>query len=179
MPRNKPPLDHALRTLGLIPRLYRWAMSSVQANHLGRELSLRQLGVLYSLRAGPLSPGQLAQRQRVTPAVITGLLDRLEQRGYVRREADPEDRRRLRLVLTESGQEVSQEVRQALAGEMAAQFASASPTELKELDRSLDLLERALAAMEARAPTPLETNPDEDTEAPPDRAPRRRSTKRR
>ncbi|WP_375769171.1 MarR family transcriptional regulator [Archangium gephyra] len=178
MPRNKPPLDHALRTLGLIPRLYRWAVASVQANHLGRELSLRQLSVLYALREGPLSPGQLARRLRVTPAVITGLLDRLEQPGYVRREADPEDRRRLRLVLTESGQEVSQEVRQALAGDMAAQFESASPAELKELGGALDLLERALAALEARTPTPPESEPDEDAEAP-DRPPRRASTKRR
>ena len=178
MPRNTPPLDHALRTLGLLPRLYRWAMASVQANHLGRELSLRQLWVLYALRAGPLSPGQLARRQRVTPAVITGLLDRLEQRGYVRREADPEDRRRLRLVLTERGQEVSQEVRQALAADIAAQFASASPAELKQLGGALELLERTVAALEARTPTPPETAPDEDTEAP-TRAPRRAGTKRR
>lgn len=174
MTRKKAPLDHALRTLGLIPRLYRWAMASVQANHLGRELSLRQLGVLYALREGPLAAGQLARRQRVTPAVITGLLDRLEQRGYVRREADPEDRRRLRLVLTESGREVAQEVRQALAGQMAAQFESASPAELKALDGTLDLLERALVALEAHTPTP----PDEDSETP-DPAPRGSRSKRR
>jgi DNA-binding MarR family transcriptional regulator len=164
MTRNKPPLEHALRTLGLIPRLYRWAVASVQANHLGRELSLRQLGVLYALRDGPLSPGQLARRLRVTPAVITGLLDRLEPHGYVRREADPEDRRRLRLVLTPSGQEVAQEVRQSLAGDMAAQFESASPAELKELGRALDLLERALSALEARTPTPSDGDPDEGAE---------------
>ncbi|HEX5748557.1 MAG TPA: MarR family transcriptional regulator [Archangium sp.] len=178
MPRNKPPLDHALRTLGLIPRLYRWAMASAQANHLGQELSLRQLGVLYALRDGPLSPGQLARRQRVTPAVITGLLDRLEQRGYVRREADPEDRRRLRLVMTELGREVGQEIRQAMASDLATWFASASPAELEELDRTLNLLERTLAALEARSPAPPETAPDEDAEAP-GRAPRRASRKRR
>ena len=178
MTRNKPPLDHALRTLGLIPRLYRWAMASVQANHLGRELSLRQLGVLYALREGPLSPGQLARRLRVTPAVITGMLDRLEQRGYVRREPDPEDRRRLRLVLTESGQEVGQEVRQALAGDMAAQFESASPAELKELGGALALLERALAALEARTPPPPDTDPDEDAKAA-RRGPRGKNPKRR
>ncbi|AKI98675.1 DNA-binding MarR family transcriptional regulator [Archangium gephyra] len=176
MTRNKPPLDQALRTLGLIPRLYRWAMASAQANNLGRGLSLRQFGVLYALRDGPLSPGQLARRQRVTPAVITGLLDRLEQRGYVRREADPEDRRRLRLVLTESGREVGQALRQAMAGDMAAKFSSASPAELKELDGALDLLERALAALEAR--TPPDTEPGEDAETPP-RPPRRGSAKRR
>jgi DNA-binding MarR family transcriptional regulator len=174
MARNKPPLDHALRTLELVTRLHRWAVASVQANHLGRDLSLRQLGVLYALRENPSSPGQLARRLRVTPAVITGLLDRLERRGYVRREADPEDRRRLRLVLTESGLAVGQEVRLALAGDLATQFESASPTELNELGRTLELLRRALAALEADTPS----LPNEDTEAA-DRGPRGRQSKRR
>jgi DNA-binding MarR family transcriptional regulator len=176
MTRKKPALDHALRTLGLIPRLYRWAMASVQANPLGRELSLRQFGVLYALRDGPLSPGQLARRLRVTPAVITGLLDRMERHGYLRRETDPEDRRRLRLVLTESGREVGQEVRLSLAGDMAAQFESASPAELNELDRALDLLERALVTLEARTPAPPAEDPEADAE---DSSPRGGRSKRR
>jgi DNA-binding MarR family transcriptional regulator len=178
MTRKKPPLDHALRTLGLIPRLNRWATASVQANSLGRELSLRQFGVLYALRDGPLSPGQLARRLRVTPAVITGLMDRMERRGYLRREADAEDRRRLRLVLTERGVEVGQEIRQELAGELATQFESTSPAELNELGRALDLLERALVALEARAPAPPDRDLDEDTEAE-DSSPRVRRSKQR
>lgn len=178
MARNKPPLDHALRTLELVTRLHRWAVASVQANHLGRGSSLRQLAVLYALRQGPSSPGQLARRLRVTPAVITGLLDRLERHGYVRREADPEDRRRLRLVVTESGLAVSQEVRLALAEEVATQFETASSAELNELGRALDLLQRTLGALEAHTPQPPDTEPDEDTEAA-DSGPRGRQSKRR
>lgn len=177
MARNKPPLDHALRTLELVTRLHRWAVASVQANHLGRDLSLRQLAVLFTLKASPSSPGQLARRLRVTPAVITGLLDRLERRGYVRREADPEDRRRLRLVVTESGLAVGQEVRLALAGELATHFESASSADLSELGRSLELLQRVLVALEAHTPSP-DAEPDEDSEAK-DSGPRGRQSKRR
>ncbi|QRK13630.1 MarR family transcriptional regulator [Archangium violaceum] len=151
-----------------MPRLNRWAVASVQANQLGGELSLRQLTVLYAIREGVSSPRHLARRLRVTPAVITGLLDRLERHGYVRREADPDDRRRLRMVLTEAGLTVGQRVQQALANDLAAQFASASPTELKELGRALDLVERALIALENRTPTSLECDEDEeDTRDPP------------
>ncbi|WP_395812148.1 MarR family winged helix-turn-helix transcriptional regulator [Archangium minus] len=162
MTRHNPPFDHALRVLRLIPRLNRWAVASVQANRLGGELSLRQLTVLYAIREGISSPRHLARRLRVTPAVITGLLDRLERHGYVRREADPDDRRRLRMVLTEAGLTVGQQVQQALANDLATQFASASPTELKALDRALDLVERALVALENRTSTSLDCGAEED-----------------
>ncbi|MFY0576284.1 MarR family transcriptional regulator [Cystobacter fuscus] len=98
-------------------RLQRWAATSVQANQLSGELSLRQLTMLYAIQQGISSPKLLARRLLVTPAVITGLLDRLERRGYVRREPEPDDRRRLRMVLTEAGLAVSQQVRRALTGD--------------------------------------------------------------
>lgn len=40
-------------------------------------------------RAGPMSPTQLAQRSRLHPATVTGILDRLERGGWVARERDP------------------------------------------------------------------------------------------
>lgn len=47
------------------------------------------------VRLGPMSPGELATRSNLTSGAITGVVDRLEQAGYVRRVADPADRRRL------------------------------------------------------------------------------------
>ncbi len=172
MTRSNPPIEHAERALLLMSRLHRWAATSVQANHLSGELSLRQLTMLYAIHQGISSPKLLARRLLVTPAVITGLLDRLERQGYVRREADPDDRRRLRTVLTEAGLAVSQQVRQALTGDLAAQFESASPAELKELGRALDLVERALVALEQRTPSPSEEGLEDDEEERPAR-PRR------
>ncbi len=45
--------------------------------------------------AGTLTAGQLAQATGLTTASITGVVDRLEQAGYVRRERDANDRRRV------------------------------------------------------------------------------------
>lgn len=42
-----------------------------------------------------MTPGQLARETKLTTGAVTGVLDRLEQAGYVQREHDPEDRRRI------------------------------------------------------------------------------------
>jgi DNA-binding MarR family transcriptional regulator len=43
----------------------------------------------------PMTPGELAKVTLLTTGAVTGVLDRLEQAGFVRREHDPEDRRRI------------------------------------------------------------------------------------
>jgi DNA-binding MarR family transcriptional regulator len=43
----------------------------------------------------PLTAGTLAQLTGLTPGAVTGLVDRLERAGQVRRNADPNDRRRI------------------------------------------------------------------------------------
>src|SRR5829696_6044575 len=122
--------ETADRLLRLLPRFQRWAATTVQANRGGQDLSLRQLAVLYLIREGALFPSELARQLRISPAVVTGLLDRLAQRGYLQRLADASDRRRLRLVLTDTG---------LAAG-------------LESLVRALDLLERVVDALERDAP---------------------------
>lgn len=44
---------------------------------------------------GPLTPGRLAELSRLTTGTVTGVLDRLEKAGFVRRERDPHDRRKV------------------------------------------------------------------------------------
>lgn len=50
---------------------------------------------------GQMTAGELARATGLTTASITGVADRLEEAGFVRRERDPEDRRRvlIRVVL--------------------------------------------------------------------------------
>jgi DNA-binding MarR family transcriptional regulator len=44
---------------------------------------------------GPITAGRLAELTGLTTGAITGMVDRLERAGYVRRERDTEDRRRV------------------------------------------------------------------------------------
>jgi DNA-binding MarR family transcriptional regulator len=51
-------------------------------------------------RHGPLTAGELATRTGLAPPSITGLVNRLEKKGFVRRVPDPVDRRRVRIERT-------------------------------------------------------------------------------
>src|SRR5271157_5057901 len=47
------------------------------------------------VQTGPIPAGALAERTGLTTGAITGVIDRLEKAGFVRRIKDPDDRRRV------------------------------------------------------------------------------------
>jgi MarR family transcriptional regulator, transcriptional regulator for hemolysin len=58
-------------------------------------ITLRQCQVLGFLAlAGPLAQNELAERMRIEPPTLVGILDRMERDGWIRRTACPGDRRR-------------------------------------------------------------------------------------
>jgi DNA-binding MarR family transcriptional regulator len=100
------------------------------------QAAARPLSASRSTRVGqaaarPLSVRELSDRTGSRASTLTGVLDRLENRGYLTRELDPADRRSFRLPLTEAGQAVASRVltavadleRDALAGLSATQIA--------------------------------------------------------
>jgi DNA-binding MarR family transcriptional regulator len=53
----------------------------------------------YLMQEGPLSPGRLSELSGLKSGSVTGVIDRLEAAGYVHRERDESDRRKVRVVL--------------------------------------------------------------------------------
>ena len=83
------------------------------------ELTPQHVGILRLLATSdePLTQRDLAERLRVLPSRLVALLDALEQRRFLGRKIDPEDRRRKRLRLTAEGHEAfenAEVVRRAL-----------------------------------------------------------------
>ncbi len=68
-------------------------LSQAVAGRLG--LSPTDLETMEILSAGPVTAGRLAELTGLTTGAITGVVDRLERAGYVRRERDADDRRRV------------------------------------------------------------------------------------
>jgi DNA-binding MarR family transcriptional regulator len=145
-------LSHAQRLFWLLPRFTRWAQARALQTRLGGDLSLQQLTVLYLIRTEGATLSEMARRLMVAPTVLTGIVDRLERRGYVRRENDPHDRRKLRLCLSDEGRQISVDVEQALVAEVAAEMAALTPDEIAELGRGLSLLERVFGGLQTTTP---------------------------
>lgn len=80
----------------------------VTATHAERPtlgLNVRQRLVIQSLGVeGGRSMASIGQRLGVTPSTMTGLIDRLEEQGFVRREPHPSDRRTTVLRLSRKGE---------------------------------------------------------------------------
>lgn len=64
------------------------------------DTALSALNVLVGPNADGLPMKELAHEVGVSPAVLTGLVDRLEEKGWVRREHSPVDRRSIVIVPT-------------------------------------------------------------------------------
>ena len=89
---------------------------------------------------GPITPGRLAELNRLSPGAMTTVLDHLEAKGYARRFPDPDDRRRLLVEVTPLVHRRAEQIYGPLSEE-AAKVADRYTTE--ELQAIADFLTRA------------------------------------
>ncbi len=109
------------------------------------DLTMPQLKVLLILgERGSARVSWLAEQMAVSPPNITGILDRLERRGWISRSADRVDRRVVRVVLSEAGREVIKALCTASADRSAPRLRGLADTTRRELLRALDALADAL-----------------------------------
>jgi DNA-binding MarR family transcriptional regulator len=81
-------LDETMREASALSVLFSQAVADrVRLN----PTDLESLDIL--IRSGPITAGRLAELTGLTTGAVTGLVDRLERRGYVVREPNPADRR--------------------------------------------------------------------------------------
>ena len=67
---------------------------------------------------------KLGERMLVVPANLTGLVDRLEKKGHVRRVNDPRDRRPFKIELTDKGEKVYGAISHQFRGSVRKLFES-------------------------------------------------------
>jgi DNA-binding MarR family transcriptional regulator len=78
--------------------------------------SYEALTLLSFTRRGSLPLGKMGERLMVHPTSITNTIDRLEERGFVRRVPDPDDRRRMLGEITPEGRRVAAAATEVLNG---------------------------------------------------------------
>lgn len=147
--RERPDLNvqplHVLSRITRLARLLDQARGTAFAEH---DLDGWEFDVLSALRrvGAPyqLSPGALMQQTLVTSGTMTNRVDRLEQRGYVRRGPAPHDRRGVLVQLTDSGRAV---VDAAMADLLGHEQALLAHLPMREQDRLADTLRTLLTAV--------------------------------
>ena len=119
------------------------------AERLGiNSTDLRCLGIV-TTEPG-LTPSRLAELADLTTGAVTGVLDRLERAGFVRREADPADRRRLRVQLAAGRVAELGEYYQPLLTRLGELSDGLDPTAREKLATSLESFAAALREESSR-----------------------------
>ncbi len=96
------------------------------------------IGVLMSLwLEDGVQAGALGRRAGLERSSMTGLLDRMERDGLVRREPDPHDRRAQRICLTEHGRQVREPVMAVVDKTMESVFRGIPAKKLSGLKNTL------------------------------------------
>jgi DNA-binding MarR family transcriptional regulator len=111
----------------------------------GASLSPSQAAALATVEHhGPLTPSELAARERVQRPTVTRVLARLEEAGLVTRAADPADRRSSLVSLTAEGAELLAASRTRKDVFLARRLERLDPADRATLARAAVLLEELL-----------------------------------
>jgi DNA-binding MarR family transcriptional regulator len=144
-----------LRCLGPIQRLI-WSgrMAEELLERVASSVGFRRRGdyeVLVLLRrAQPrhLTPLDVSETLAVSPSGLTAKLDRLENGGLLKREADDRDRRAVRLVLTEAGRDAAERAFDVSLATYGSMLEGMNESDTSSLD---ELLTKVLERLDAMA----------------------------
>ena len=109
-----------------------------------RPATPQQLMVLLPVSDGSPTVGALAESLGVSPPTVSAAVSTLEQRGWVERSTDTEDRRRTHIHLTREGANVLREMRGAAETGLGGVLENLDDEEIVRLEDGLAVLERAL-----------------------------------
>jgi DNA-binding MarR family transcriptional regulator len=119
-------------------------LSRLFLTHTSLCVSRTEVGVLRNLRGGPRRITELAAHERVTQPAITLLVNRLAERGWVERIADPTDGRAVLVSLTPAGDEVFEQLRAEYRALLHEEMASLDDSEVETLAAAVAVLDKLI-----------------------------------
>ena len=110
-------------------------------------VSMAQLHILYTLqRSGEMPMSRLADVLQVSLSNATGLIDRIEERGFVERTRVPEDRRIVMIRVTDAGRRMLEEVDAISSELLRSVFGRIGRSQVAAVGRAIAELRRGLEA---------------------------------
>jgi DNA-binding MarR family transcriptional regulator len=115
----------------------------VRNQRVDMSVTLTQLSAMATLsKNGPMSAGELAAFERVQPPSMTKVLANLEERGLVRRDVHPTDRRQAIIGITAAGEELLDSERRSRDAWLARRLAVLTAEERASLERVVPILDK-------------------------------------
>ena len=107
------------------------AFDNLAAQRLGvSETDLHCLNIIEN--AGGVTAGELAAQSGLTTGAVTGVIDRLEKKGFARRVADPGDRRRVKVEVTKAFYSRAERIWGPVAAEWASSLERFGASQLED-----------------------------------------------
>jgi DNA-binding MarR family transcriptional regulator len=126
-----------------VSRLARRLRAERRSEGLEPDLSDTQLAALAALeRHSAMTPGELADHEKVQPPSMTRVITVLEERGLVMRAPHATDRRQVVLTVTDYGREVVQQSRKLREAWLARRLRELTPQERSALRAAAPILEK-------------------------------------
>ena len=117
------------------------------------DLTIPQLKSLFYVSGhGKVNPSALASGIRVTPANVTGIVERLVEQGLLIRTADADDRRVSWLTVTDKGKTLINDLREGRVQEMRRVLDELTEAELAAVAHGFELVAEAAEASEGKEP---------------------------
>ena len=116
----------------------------------GLGISRTEVGVLQALSTRPWRITDLAAREGITQPGITLLVNRLQQRGWVMRVSDPDDRRVVLVELTDDGRRAFDDLRAEYHALLHEEMATLPARDVRTLARAIEILDRLVERIEER-----------------------------
>ena len=128
-----------------VTRLLRCAFDG-RLRHFGLTGSTRRV-IAYLARENGLTQAMLAHRLEISRVAAGEAIDRLERSGHVERRADPSDRRKWRVHLTQRSRDLLPLLAEAAESLQDEIFQDLSNSEVQSLKESLDMIRCRLVRM--------------------------------
>jgi DNA-binding MarR family transcriptional regulator len=107
------------------------------------ELSDTQMGALATLEHhGAMTPGELADHEKVQPPSMTRVIAVLEQHNLVTRAAHAKDKRQVMLTVTDAGRDLVRQSRRVREAWLAQRLRELTPEERAKLRAAAPILEK-------------------------------------
>jgi DNA-binding MarR family transcriptional regulator len=138
---KKFPSDHTRQIIYSIRRLIQ--ASELYTKELNKKyhVSAAQLNCILTLyEYGPLPPSKIANHMMVKSSTVTGVVDRLEKKGFAERMRNSPDRRVITIQLTEAGKKLAQNAPPPIQQKVVDALKQTENAKKEQIVRSLNML---------------------------------------